>query len=119
MGLMLGEVRSWDGMPYVLARDVGTTDLKNTSAKVRFDPRSLPKLFRELDGAGFDYVVVGWYHSHPGHTCFLSRTDLRTQQSLFDQSYHCALVIDPLNCEVKAFKLSGDSYAEMPFAVVR
>ncbi|HIH01226.1 TPA: hypothetical protein HA259_03990, partial [Thermoplasmata archaeon] len=80
MGLLIGEVCEWRGFSYVVIRDACTTDLKNTPSKVRFDAEALPKLFRDLDGMGFDYVIVGWYHSHPGHTCFLSRTDLETQR---------------------------------------
>ena len=118
MGLLLGEVCRWRGKAYAVVMNVGTTDLENTPAKVRFDPDALPGLFKELDGAGFDYIIVGWYHSHPGHTCFLSRTDLRTQRTMFDQPFHCALVIDPVNREIKAFKLSKGGYAEVPFALV-
>lgn len=118
MGLLLGEVYEWNGRTYAVIKDACTTDLQNTPSKVRFNPDALPGLFRELDDAGFDYVVVGWYHSHPGHTCFLSRTDLDTQRTLFDQPFHCALVIDPVNRELKVFKLSGGGYAEVPFAIV-
>ena len=119
MGLLLGEVCDWDGHPYVVIRDACTTDLKNTPSKVRFDADALPKLFRDLDGLGFDYVVVGWYHSHPGHTCFLSRTDLDTQRAIFDQPFHCALVLDPVNTEIKVFRLSGSGYVEVPFGMFR
>ncbi|MDH3365049.1 MAG: Mov34/MPN/PAD-1 family protein [Thermoplasmata archaeon] len=118
MGLLLGEVRSWKGEIYTIVRDVGTTDLKNSPAKVKFDPEALPRLFADLDRADFDYVVVGWYHSHPGHTCFLSRTDMRTQKAMFSQSFHCAIVIDPLNREIEAFKLRGDGYIGVPFTIV-
>ncbi len=117
MGFLLGEVSSWKGVTYAIVRDVGTTGLKSSSSKVRFDPEALPKLFHELDGSGFDYILVGWYHSHPGHTCFLSRTDLETQRSMFNEPYHAALVIDPINQDVKTFRLAGDGYEEMPFAV--
>jgi len=117
MGLLLGEVRSWKRVTYTIVRDVGTTDLKNSPAKVKFDPEAMPKLFANLDSVGFDYVVVGWYHSHPGHTCFLSRTDMRTQKAMFSQSYHCAIVIDPVNKEMEAFKMRGDGYIGVPFAL--
>lgn len=117
MGFMLGDVSSWRGGLYSTVRDVVTTDLESSQSKVRFDREALPKLFRGLDGSGFDYIIVGWYHSHPGHTCFLSRTDLDTQRAMFDQPYHTAFVIDPLNEEAKAFKLSGDGYEEVPFTV--
>ena len=118
MGLLLGEVWEWDGCQYAVVRAVGTTDLRNSPARVKFDPEALPKLFQQLDGAGFDYVVVGWYHSHPGHTCFLSKTDLNTQRSFFSEPYHCAVVIDPVKEEVGAFRLEGEGYAEIPFAII-
>ncbi|MDQ1371328.1 MAG: proteasome regulatory subunit [Candidatus Thermoplasmatota archaeon] len=117
MGFMLGDVCSWRGRAYATVRDVVTTDLDSTQSKVRFDRDALPKLFGGLDGTGFDYIIVGWYHSHPGHTCFMSRTDLETQRTMFDQPYHAALVIDPLNEDFKAFKLSGAGYEEVPFAL--
>jgi len=119
MGFMLGEVCTWKGATYTVVRDVVTTELKSTSSKVRFDPEAFPKLFHDLDLSGFDYILVGWYHSHPGHTCFLSRTDLETQRAMFDQPYHSALVIDPLNCDVKVFRLSGLGYEEVPFAIFK
>jgi proteasome lid subunit RPN8/RPN11 len=117
MGFLLGEVASLKGRVYIVVRDVVTTELKSSSSKVRFDPEAFPKLFAKLDESGFDYVLVGWYHSHPGHTCFLSRTDLETQKTMFDQPYHIALVIDPINEDVKAFRLVGEGYEEVPFAV--
>lgn len=117
MGFLLGEVNSWQGVTYAKVKDVGTTGLMSSSSKVRFDPEQLPKLFLELDDSGFDYILVGWYHSHPGHTCFLSKTDLETQRTMFDQPYHAALVIDPVNHDIRTFRLAGDGYEEIPFAI--
>lgn len=40
--------------------------------------------------------IVGWYHSHPGYDCWLSKIDMTTQQ--LNQSYqdpYLAIVIDP------------------------
>jgi proteasome lid subunit RPN8/RPN11 len=117
MGFLLGEVRTWNGAKYVLVRDTVTTGLRSSSSKVRFDPSAFPKLFAELDSQGFDYILVGWYHSHPGHTCFLSRTDIETQRKFFSEPYHVALVVDPVNEEARTFRLDGDGYSEVPFAV--
>ncbi len=117
MGFLLGEVRTWNGATYVLVRDTVTTGLKSSSSKVRFDPSAFPRLFAELDGQGFDYILVGWYHSHPGHTCFLSKTDVETQRKFFNQPYHVALVVDPINEEARAFRLEGEGYAEVPFGI--
>jgi len=41
-------------------------------------------------------VAVGWYHSHPGHGIFLSSQDMTIVRSIYNASWHVALVIDPL-----------------------
>lgn len=40
-------------------------------------------------------VVVGWYHSHPGHGIFLSGQDMTIVRSIYNEDWHVALVIDP------------------------
>ncbi len=117
MGFLLGEAFTWKGRPYSVIMDAVTTELRSSSSKVRFDPRAFPKLFQDLDGSGFDYIIIGWYHSHPGHTCFLSGTDLETQRSMFNQPYHIALVIDPINKEVRTFRLCRGGYEETAFVM--
>ena len=117
MGFLLGEACTWKGEAFSVVRDVVTTELRSSSSKVRFDPKAFPKLFHGLDDSGFDYILVGWYHSHPGHTCFLSGTDLETQRSMFNQPYHVALVIDPINQDIKTFRLRDEGYEETMFAV--
>jgi proteasome lid subunit RPN8/RPN11 len=117
MGFLLGDVQSWRGVVYSAVRDAVTTELRSTPAKVRFNPEAFPDLFIQLDDSGFDYILVGWYHSHPGHTCFMSLTDIATQRSMFNQPYHSALVVDPLNHDIKAFRLAGGGVEEIPFAL--
>ena len=48
---------------------------------------------------------MGWYHSHPGHTCFMSGTDVLTQQRMFKLPYQHAFVIDQVNNDMKCFIL--------------
>ncbi|MCK5024342.1 MAG: Mov34/MPN/PAD-1 family protein [Thermoplasmata archaeon] len=117
MGLLLGEVRIWEGQEYVLVRDVVTTDLDATSVSVKFDSGSFQTLFENLDDAGFDYVVVGWYHSHPGYGCFLSKTDLRTHEGTFVSRHQVAIVIDPLNIQIEAFRVQEEKGRIVRFEV--
>jgi proteasome lid subunit RPN8/RPN11 len=42
-----------------------------------------------------DKAIVGWYHTHPGWTIFLSPWDLFIHQNFFKQPWQIALVIDP------------------------
>ena len=117
MGLMLGEARAWKGKTYVLVRDVITSDLDATSVSVKFDSGGFEKLFEKLDDAGFDYVIVGWYHSHPGYGCFMSETDLTTHTNSFISPYQLAIVIDPKSFEMAAFRVKGDKAIPEDFAV--
>ena len=117
MGFLLGEVFTHQGTEYTVVRDVATTDLEATSVSVRFDPDGFESLFASLECARFRYVLVGWYHSHPGHGCFLSSTDLATQRGIFDRSYHTALVVDPVRMEMDAFYLSGAEVRRRKFMV--
>ncbi len=40
--------------------------------------------------------LLGWFHTHPGHTPFLSDTDLHTHEGFFTQPYQIAIVLDSL-----------------------
>jgi proteasome lid subunit RPN8/RPN11 len=42
------------------------------------------------------FLLVGWYHTHPGHGIFLSSHDKFVHNS-FNKLYFIALVIDPTN----------------------
>lgn len=117
MGFLLGDIRTWKGTTYVVARDIVTTDLNATNVSVRFDRAGFEKLFASLDDSGFDYVIVGWYHSHPGHGCFMSKTDINTQNTMFNNPWNFAIVVDPVNFDVGAFALRDGKITEISFAV--
>ena len=105
MGLMLGQVFMHEGVEYTVVRDVATTDLDASSTRVRFRRDGFEKLFASMDDIGFDHIVTGWYHSHPGHGIFISPTDVDTQKSMFSSSFHRAVVIDPINKAIGAYRL--------------
>jgi len=103
MGLILGETYKNNKKLFSIAKDVATSDLDASKVNVKF--KSFRKLFEHLDQVSYDYQIIGWYHSHPGHTCFMSTTDVDTQQRMFRHPYQCAIVIDPINYDMKAFTL--------------
>lgn len=41
--------------------------------------------------------VLGWYHSHPGHTVFLSSYDKFIHENFFNRDFMVAYVFDPIN----------------------
>lgn len=121
MGFLLGDLYVHKGKEYTIVHDVVTTDLDATAVHVKFDKKGFGKLFEDMDKTGKDYILVGWYHSHPGHTCFLSETDIDTQMRMFNRPFHSAIVLDPVNREAEAFKLDEEDergYSTRDYAII-
>lgn len=66
-----------------------------------------------------DSGLVGWYHSHPGYSCYLSGTDVATQTNYqMHQDPNIALVVDPVRSistgkvEIKAFRTFPEGYTD-------
>ncbi|KAI6192769.1 hypothetical protein M3Y94_01318900 [Aphelenchoides besseyi] len=95
MGLMLGEFVD-DYTISVL--DVFAMPQSGTGVSVEaVDPVFQTKMLDMLKRTGREEMVVGWYHSHPGFGCWLSSTDISTQQSFEALSARAvAVVIDPV-----------------------
>lgn len=68
---------------------------------VRIAPQDFHAARQQIDQQGMR--VVGWYHTHPNYGIFLSSDDKLVIQSLFNASYHVALVYDPIRNEVGCF----------------
>lgn len=119
LGFLLGDHYVYEGFSYTVVKEVVTSRLDSSAVSVRIS--DFKPMFAEMDRlerAGKEYVLVGWYHSHPGMTCFLSGTDVRTQKRMFREKHHVAVVVDPLNRELKVFKLDPEKeYREISYAV--
>lgn len=117
MGFILGELREHDNQVFSVAHDTVTSNLESTAVSVRFHRDAFEDLFDKLDEIPYDYVILGWYHSHPGFSSFMSHVDVDTQKRMFNKVFHAALVIDPITHEVKAFRMQNSTCVEIPFAV--
>uniref|UniRef100_A0ACD6ADA8 Uncharacterized protein n=1 Tax=Avena sativa TaxID=4498 RepID=A0ACD6ADA8_AVESA len=95
MGLMLGEFVDEYTVTVV---DVFAMPQSGTGVSVEaVDHAFQTNMMDMLRQAGRPEMVVGWYHSHPGFGCWLSGTDMHTQQS-FEQlnPRAVAVVVDPI-----------------------
>lgn len=117
LGFLIGEQRQWKRKKFSVVHDVVTSDLESTSISVRFHRDAFDKLFDQLDEIPYDYILVGWYHSHPGFSSFMSHVDVDTQQRTFNKPFHAAVVIDPLSLEMKCFRLLKEQCVEIPYAI--
>lgn len=117
LGFLIGERRQWRGKKFSIVHDAITSDLDSTNVSVRFQRDAFEKLFDSLDEIPYDYVLVGWYHSHPGFSSFMSHVDVDTQMRIFNKPFHAAIVIDPLSLELKSFRMRQEKCIEIPYAV--
>jgi len=109
MGLLIGRFFRDDGGEYAVIDKAITSPLVANDVNVKFDEYKLENLFDSLDPeTEKDKVVVGWYHSHLDCGCFMSETDIRTQNGLFGGECGFALVIDPVRGELKVFDSTLD-----------
>lgn len=126
MGLLVGRFCQSRGRNWVLVERYVTAPNVASSVSVRFSESSFGELSSQLfSAAGSHQVVVGWLHSHPGLGCFLSHTDISTQQRYFDHPQAIAAVVDPLSAggeKKRVYRLDAlpqtTSYREVSFAVV-
>lgn len=76
----------------------------NVNAWIR-NPQSHVKVYQKLKGE----IILGWYHSHPGYSPFMSKTDYQTQvryQKLGSKSPYeapIALVLDHTQISKKSY----------------
>ncbi len=126
MGLLVGKFCTHDGKPWVLCEDYITAGNLATSVSVKFTRESFQTLAAEFRAkrTSPETVIVGWAHSHPGYGCFLSQTDVSTQEKFFSHPQSIALVIDPTKREgsgmlKRTFRVRNGATEEVSFAVIR
>jgi proteasome lid subunit RPN8/RPN11 len=118
MGLLLGDVFQWRNRIYTVAEDTVAAEAEDSSAtSVRFGSKGLDEVARALDEVEYEYLIVGWYHSHPGFTTFLSDKDLETQKKNFNKPFHATIVIDPVNKQFRSYKVIDNQYIEKRFLI--
>ncbi|HEC88645.1 MAG TPA: hypothetical protein ENI52_04955 [Thermoplasmata archaeon] len=118
MGFLIGDVKYWDG-EYSVVYDIATASLLSSSIYVRFRKEAFEEIFNKLDEIEYEYVLIGWYHSHLGYSSFMSKIDMETQIKYFNKPFHASLVIDPIKKEVKVFRLYMGKCVEIPYAIFR
>jgi len=127
-GYLIGEILKWENNIYLVIENQlfienAVHSHKFTTSQIEGTAGKYDKEFKKLklEKGNESLRVVGWWHSHPGYGCFLSTTDIHTQEFFFPESYQVALVIDPVRKEFKFFtleKASNHKYREISFAVI-
>ncbi len=127
-GYLVGEILKWNDNLYVIIEDqlfihnainsnqFSTSQIEGTAGQYEKEFQKLKSL-KNND----NLRIVGWWHSHPGFGCFLSKTDLHTQEFFFPELYQVALVVDPIKDEFQFFTLDDKietKYKTMSYAII-
>jgi len=128
MGQLIGQVYKYNEKKYIIINDSlfikgAIHSEKYGTASVKGALGEFEKRFQEIkEEKGEENLRrVGWWHSHPGFTCFLSSIDLQTQKSVFPEAHEVALVVDPVNDYFEFFTLDNESekeYKALDYAII-
>jgi proteasome lid subunit RPN8/RPN11 len=96
-GVMLGYQSVDDqGRPFVVITDcLRALHYEATKGSFKFTHDTWSQITRERDEFKPELEMVGWYHTHPGWSVFLSGMDLFICNNFFNRPLDVALVIDP------------------------
>lgn len=98
-GVMLGQQNvDESGRPFVVITDsLRARHYEATKGSFKFTHDTWAQITRERSEFRTDLEMVGWYHTHPGWSVFLSGMDLFICNNFFNRPLDVALVIDPCN----------------------
>ena len=118
MGLIVGKVYKDDDGEYAIATGVISSELEADETSVRFDQSDMTQLIDGIDELKNGDRIIGWYHSHLGCGCFMSDTDIKTQNGLFGGRIGFAMVIDPVLRQLKVFDSTLDGPQQIQMIVM-
>ncbi len=109
-GVLLGERRvDAGGAPFVIVRDaLAAEHYEATRGSFKFTHDTWQAITRQREAYPPDLEMVGWYHTHPDWSVFLSSMDLFICDHFFNHPLDLALVIDPIRDDRGWFVWGGE-----------
>ncbi len=115
-GVVLGYQRvDDDGNPFVVVTDcLRAEHYHATKGSFTFTHETWSQITRDRAKFKPELEMIGWYHTHPGWSVFLSGMDLFICENFFNRPLDVALVIDPCNDDRGWFEwMSSDKIKEI------
>jgi proteasome lid subunit RPN8/RPN11 len=96
-GVLLGQVCRNDAHKFflIITHALPAEFAEESRGQLTFTHNTWLKIHRTIETQHPDKTIVGWYHTHPGWSIFLSEWDLFIHQNFFKHPWQVALVIDP------------------------
>ena len=96
-GMLIGDAFFTPDKELVISVDaqIEARHVEHSAAHLTFTSKTLNDVHDQIDERYPGKQIVGWYHTHPGLSIFLSSMDIWLHSNFFPQPWHVALVIDP------------------------
>ncbi|MBS1518709.1 MAG: LysM peptidoglycan-binding domain-containing protein [Bacteroidetes bacterium] len=96
-GVLVGDICiNKDDKKFILINDLITAMHSNSSlSRLTFTHETWDYINEVMEKDFPGKKILGWFHSHPGHTVFLSNYDLFIHENFFNIEYMVAYVFDP------------------------
>ncbi len=97
-GVLIGNVyKDTNEKLFIVIKNNIIAESTNASlSRLTFTHETWEKINANLEKDFPSQKILGWYHSHPGHSVFLSTYDVFIQDNFFDMPYMTAFVYDPI-----------------------
>lgn len=96
-GVLIGDVCvNREGRKFILIDDLIIAKHSSSSlSRLTFTHETWSYINEVLERDFPNKKILGWFHSHPGHTVFMSTFDIFIQENFFNMDYMVAYVYDP------------------------
>ena len=100
-GVLTGNLCKTDaGSDFIMIDDIIIAKYAESDlTKLTFTHKTWEYINNTLSSSAPGLSIIGWFHSHPGHTVFLSGYDTFIQENFFNLGHMVAYVLDPVNLE--------------------
>jgi proteasome lid subunit RPN8/RPN11 len=105
-GVLLGKIFKTESNKLFVIVDnfIIAKSTKSSISRLTFTHDTWNGINNELEVYHKDNIILGWFHSHPGHGVFLSGYDIFIQENFFNDEFMIAYVYDPVNNERAFFQ---------------
>ena len=97
-GMLIGQVmQTPSGTTYsVIEAQLPAHHVEHSSIHLTFTSDTLTELLTRREDEYPHWQVIGWYHTHPRLSVFMSSHDVWLHTNFFPEVWHVALVVDPI-----------------------
>lgn len=98
-GVLIGDVfLDESNRKFIVITEIIIADFTEANlTRLTFTHKTWEDINRRMENDFPGKSILGWFHSHPGHTVFMSNYDKFIHENFFSGEFYIAYVFDPVN----------------------